>query len=148
MIDLFSLKRDGALEIAKDNDDLLARMGRAIVHRQPALDALDQHDEVDVALVERIEEILKPSLGRSDGSDAVWFQSMDWYGDGIRHLEFQPNRFPPDAIGPSQALLTGDHANFGILCWTPLKEGGSDGLVIFNDRLILTEGIARALSAV
>ena len=112
MIDLFSLKRDGALEIAKDNDDLLARMGEAIALRQAALDAMDQQDERDLALVGKIDALLKPILGPEGCGDEAWFQSMDWYGDGIRHLEFKPNRFPPDAIGPSQALLTGDHANF------------------------------------
>ncbi|KGM51607.1 hypothetical protein N800_13490 [Lysobacter daejeonensis GH1-9] len=122
-------------------------MGNVIKSNQLALDALgDDHGDVDLRLVERIDEVLVPLIGPSGIDEESWFQSMDFYGDGIRHLEFRPSKFPLNAIPALQALLVSEHEPFGILCWAPRAEDGQpgdhEGLVIFSGKLLLTSGLA------
>ena len=151
MFSIFKARRSYKIQIARGADDLLARMGRCIAARRAALEALgDRHCDVDLALVGKIEQTVSPFLGPSEPLEgSKWFQSMDWHGDGIRHLEFQPGEFRSDFIPLLQALLKDRHLNFGILCWAPMRGKGlsgveSDGVVIFSDTLILTAGFARA----
>ena len=146
MFSIFQARRSSKIEIARDEKDLLARMAKAIRSRQSALDALgDCHGDVDLELAGKIERSLLPYVGSSDAEGALWFQSMDFYGNGIRHLEFQPGIFPSTCVPVLRDLLVGEHTSFGILCWAPAvssNPGESDGVVIFNDSLILTAGLA------
>ncbi|MFC4312397.1 hypothetical protein ACFPN2_25160 [Steroidobacter flavus] len=126
-------------------------MKQAISSRQAAIDAQgDAHHEIDLRLVTRIGQALTPLIGPSEGKGAVWFQSMDWYGDGIRHLEFQPNRFPVHSIPKLQALLQDEYSPFGILCWTPFEPNvraeQEQGLVIFSDTLVMTARVASQMT--
>jgi hypothetical protein len=146
MFNIFRARRSKHVEIARSPDDLLKRMGKKVALRQGALDALgERHGDLDMDLVTRISEILTPLLGADDSSeDSKWFQSMDWYGDGIRHLEFQPSAFPMSVIPELHKLLVGDYESFGILCWAPVVDkgdAGSEGVVIFNDTLLVTRGL-------
>lgn len=147
MFNIFRARRTKRIEVARSADDLLARMGKRVSTRQSALDALgDKHCDIDIDLVDKISEVLTPILG-ADGSskECRWFQSMDWYGDGIRHLEFLPNAFPMSCADQLQELLVGDFSNFGILCWAPVTEGddsNTEGVVIFNDTILVTRGLA------
>lgn len=147
MFNLFRARKTLAVEVARDHNDLLARMGSVIKANQPALDALgDNHGDIDLRLVERIDEVLVPLIGSSGIDGESWFQSMDFYGDGIRHLEFRPGKFPLNAIPALRALLVSEHEPFGILCWAPAAEeglpGDHEGLVIFSHKLLLTSGLA------
>jgi hypothetical protein len=148
MFSLFQARRTSGIEIAKDHEDLLARMAQITEANQAALDALDKlHGDIDLRLIERIDDVLVPLIGASGFDEESWFQSMDFYGDGIRLLEFRPAKFPCNAIPALQALLVSEHKRFGMLCWTPLDESGSkDAVVIFGDTLIFTPKLARELS--
>ena len=135
------------MQIAKSAKHLLALMRRAISSRQAVIDAQgDEHHEIDLRLITRLEEVLKPLIGPGEGKSAVWFQSMDWHGDGIRHLEFQPNHFPVHSIPKLQSLLQHECSPFGILCWTPFEPDipaeQEQGLVIFSDTLVVTARVA------
>ncbi|HFB0255757.1 TPA: hypothetical protein WND00_002099 [Neisseria gonorrhoeae] len=148
MFNIFQARRGSKVGIARGEKDLLAHMSKAVRSRQSALDALgDHHGDVDLRLVGNIERSLRPYVGSSDAEGALWFQSMDFYGNGIRHLEFQPGAFPTACIPVLGDLLVGEHASFGILCWAPEvnnDKGESEGIVIFNDCLILTARLAAA----
>jgi hypothetical protein len=149
MFNIFTARRTAAVQIARDADDLLARMRKLVSVRQRVLDALgDRQCDIDLDLVNKIEELLSPMFGPSGTDDeASWFQNIDWYGDGIRHLEFRSGAFQESCIPPLQKLLEGDCASFGILCWAPQSSPGgkgSDGVVIFNDTLVLTKALAGA----
>ena len=149
MFNLFGVRRESKVEIVRDHKHLLERMGRFVRQHTPALDALgESQGDVDLALVDRIDNVLIPLIGPSGIDDENWFQSMDYYGDGIRHLEFKPGKFPLNAIMPLKSLLTGEHSIFGILCWAPEAPDGEagehEGLVIFNEALLLTPRLARA----
>ncbi len=45
------------------------------------------HGDIDLRLVQSIEDLLVPSLGRWEAS-SEWFHQLDFYGDGIRSLTF------------------------------------------------------------
>lgn len=123
-------------------------MSHVVEANQSALDALgSEYGNIDLRLADRIDEVLTPLIGPSGIDGEAWFQSMDFYGDGVRHLEFRPGKFPLNAIPALQALLASEHKRFGILCWAPSAEDvrtdSREGLVIFNGKLLITSGLAR-----
>lgn len=148
---LFATRASANYQVVDDGNALLAAMERAIAERQQALDALgESHWQIDMDLVKRIHAVLDPRLGPESTDGSGWFHSMDWHGDGVRHLEFQPDRLPVDLIPELQHLLHGDATPFSILCWAPLAGvqygDDSDGCVIFNDRVYITRGLATMLA--
>ena len=110
----------------------------------------EEHSEIDMRLVDKIEEFLEPKIGDWESSDD-WYHNLDYYGDGIRSLIFNRSVFNPGFIEPLQALLIGEHEPFCILCQI-FEEMGSDddtrigSIAIFNDRLMLSRPIARELT--
>lgn len=151
MFNLFAAKSSSDIQIARSAQHLLTLMKRVVQARQAMIDAQgDEHREIDLRLVREIANVLEPLVGPSEGKGAAWFQSMDWYGDGIRHLEFQLGRFPLAAIPKLQGLLRGDYSPFGILCWTPLEPDvpaeHEQGLVIFSDTIVVTATLARHMA--
>jgi hypothetical protein len=151
MFTLFSFKRNSSLEIAKGADDLVQQMARVIKSHQSGLDALgDAHAEIDLRLVRLIDQVLEPLIGPSGIDDHAWFQSLDWYGDGVRHLEFQPGKLPLNVISSLQRLLVNEYSNFCILCWAPLERHTEkeepDGVVIFARKLVVTSRLARLMA--
>jgi hypothetical protein len=148
---LFSSRKNSAIEIVKPGKGLTKRMAALIELRQKRLDDLgdDLEEEIDIRLVKNVSAVLDPILGPEGcGDDDSWFQSMDWYGDGVRHLEFKPGRFPMAAIPQLQALLIGEYEPFSILCWAPLDGEATpeheQGLVIFSDTILITAKLAAA----
>jgi hypothetical protein len=71
----------------------------------------DEHGDIDLRLVEKIEAYLEPILGQWEGSDRWWHQ-MDYYGDGIRSLMFQTSSFQRQFVPALHGLLNGEHAEF------------------------------------
>jgi hypothetical protein len=146
MFNLFAAKRSGAMEIVRGQRQLVDRMARIIKSHQFELDALgDEHPEVDLRLVGLIDSVLEPLLGPSGIDEHSWFQSLDWHGDGVRHLEFLPGKFPMAAIPALQGLLTNEYSRFCILCWAPIEDGEKDsnGIAIFAQKLLVTSRLAR-----
>lgn len=148
MFNLFAVRARSNFRIVKNADALMAAMEREVSVRQAALDALgDCHGDVDLELVRHVAFVIDPRLGPQGIEEtSAWFHSMDFYGDGIRHLEFKPGRFPIDAIPELQALLVGEFISFGILCWAPIADGGNDGCVVFHDKVLITRGLAAAIA--
>jgi hypothetical protein len=142
MFNLFAAKRSSDIQIAKSAMHLLTLMKRAVHERQAMIAAQgDEHHEIDLRLIVEIRNVLEPLI--------VWFQSMDWYGDGIRHLEFHRGRFPMSAIPKLQALLREEYAPFGILCWAPVEldvpPEHEQGLVIFSNTIVITARLASGI---
>ena len=75
----------------------------------------EAHADIDMRLVDAIESVIAPKLGAWDGSER-WWQKTDFYGDGIRSLAFASADFSPDFVTALRQLLTGEHAEFCILC--------------------------------
>ena len=97
------------------------------------------HPKLDLQLCERIEEHLKPIIGAHGIDDEKWFMSLDWYGDGVRRLEFQNDILTPAIVASLQPLLRGLYSQFVILCWG--KTGPSEkkiGALILNKRIYTT----------
>ena len=110
----------------------------------------DEHCQIDMRLVTKIEEYLVPIIGQWENSDA-WFHQMDFYGDGIRALSFSLSVFRNDFIDYLQSLLVGEHEPFCILCKIHENLGGIEDtkigtLVIFSNRLMLSRRVAQLLT--
>jgi hypothetical protein len=147
VFNLFTSCNPAAIEVVKPGRGLTERMGDLIALRQDCLDELgDSHGDVDLRLVLLIKDVLEPLLGAEGCEDEPWFHLMDYYGNGVRHLEFKPGAFPMSVIPALQALLVGEHAPFSILCWAPLSGDSppdhEQGLAIFSDRLLITAKLA------
>ena len=150
MFSLFASLKSSPVEIVKPGRGLIHRMGSLIEKRQQRLDDLgDSHGDIDMRLVDKVGTVLQPILGPEGCSqNELWFHNMDYYGNGVRHLEFRPGKFPMSAIPSLQALLVGEHEPFSILCWAPLDGNApqehEQGLVIFSDKILLTARLAAA----
>lgn len=110
----------------------------------------DEHSEIDMRLVEKIESILNPKIGDWESSED-WYHNLDYYGDGIRSLVFNWSVFSAEFVEPLQALLVGEHEPFCILCQIYEEMGSDDdtrigSIAIFNDRLMVSRPIARKLA--
>lgn len=154
MFNLFNGRSGSRTEIVRDGGSLAKRLGMFAEARRKHFDAQgDDHADIDFRLVEKINRILVPALGpETTDTNSRWYHEMDFYGDGIRHLEFNDGEFRQEFITELQALLQGEHEQFGILCWTEdgSLEDGSDaqGVLIYSDMLILTKGLAQCWSIV
>lgn len=150
MFSLFASRENSAVEIVKPGSGLIKRMGELIKVRQKRLDDLgDSHGDIDMRLVDRVIEVLDPLLGpERESAEDSWFHNMDYYGNGVRHLELKPSKFPMSVIPDLQSLLVGEHEPFTILCWAPLSEKApaehEQGLAIFSDKVLLTAKLAAA----
>jgi hypothetical protein len=111
----------------------------------------ETHGDIDLRLVNSIEDLLVPILGRWENSD-VWFHQLDFYGDGVRSLTFRRAAFPYAQVKSLQQLLHGEHAPFCILCIATdtlaeaIEQGGpeseDDYLAIFSSNMLATKTIA------
>jgi hypothetical protein len=146
MFNLFAAKRSTSVEVVRGQPQLVKRMAHIVKSHQSDLDALgEEHPEIDLRLVRLIDQVLEPLIGPSGIDEHLWFQSLDWYGDGVRHLEFAPGRFPLSAIPGLQSLLKNEYSRFSILCWAPLDPGkteDSEGVVIFSYKVVVTSRLA------
>jgi hypothetical protein len=130
--------------VVRDDQELIRELGVAVERRRPAIEAQGAaHEDLDIRLTTCIEDFLRSILGPQEKSASGWFQSMDYYGDGIRHLEFGPGRLPLDAMPQLKAMLTGEHRDFGILCWaeSELAPDRTEGVALFSDCAIVTKGL-------
>ena len=109
----------------------------------------DEHSEIDMRLVDKIDAYLQPQIGDWEDSDD-WYHKLDYYGDGIRSLLFNKAVFEPEFIAALQRLLTGEHEPFGILCQV-FEDISSDddnrigSIAIFSDRIMVSQPLARVL---
>ena len=139
------------MEIARHDTDFLLRLEKMQTPRATFEAHGEAHGDSDRRLVQSIEDLLVPILGRWEDSDD-WFHQLDYYGDGVRSLTFSRRAFPFDHVNSLQQLLHGEHAPFCILCIaTDSLTGASvpsegeredDYLAIFADRLLATKAIA------
>lgn len=75
----------------------------------------EDHGDIDLRLVEKIDGYLVPKIGQWEQSDR-WFHNIDFYGDGIRSLELCAQSFSPPYLQDFQGMLIGEHSDFTILC--------------------------------
>ena len=110
----------------------------------------DEHSEIDMRLVDKIGSVLHPKIGDWESS-GDWCHNLDYYGDGVRSLQFNWSVFSADFIEPLQALLTGEHEPFCILCKVfedMLSEETTmiGSVAIFSDRVLISRPIAAKLA--
>ena len=103
------------MEIAAHDTDFHTRLERMLTPRRVFEAQGAAHADIDLRLVQLIEDLLVPALGRWEGS-AVWFHQLDFYGDGVRSLTFSRDAFPVDHVKALQNLLRDEHAPFCIIC--------------------------------
>ena len=75
----------------------------------------NDHERIDLRLVEKIEALLVPKLGPWERSNRWWHQ-MDCDGNGVRQLMFDKAVFQFRILPELHNLLAGEHSCFGILC--------------------------------
>ncbi len=154
MFSFFRHRRSGNTVIASDEDDFLRRFDRMVTPRRVFDAQGDTHSEIDMRLVERIEGLLVPLLGQWEQSDR-WFHQIDVYGNGVRSLVFRRDIFPTEQVGALQALLTGEHEPFTVLCSVTDQMSSDDQLQtestpddylgIFARSLLVTKPLANKL---
>ena len=143
------------MEVASHETDFFLRLEKMQTPRAVFEAQGEAHGEIDLRLVQSIEDLLVPSLGRWEQS-STWFHQLDFYGDGVRSLTFSRNAFPFEQVRSLQQLLHGEHAKFCILCIATDKmtelaqpagsERDDDYLAIFATQLLATKAIAAQLS--
>jgi len=110
----------------------------------------DEHSEIDMRLVDKIDSVLHPQIGDWESSDD-WYHNLDYYGDGVRSLEFNWSAFSADFVEPLQALLSGEHEPFCILCKV-FEDLQSDentrigSIAIFCGRVLISRRLAMKLA--
>jgi len=137
------------MEIAAHDTDFHVRFEKMLTPRSVFEAQGAAHGDIDLRLVQSIEDLLVPSLGRWETS-SEWFHQLDFYGNGVRSLTFSRSAFPCDHVRQLQNLLRGEHAPFCILCIATDKSTGAesektaddDYLAIFKDKLLVTKNIA------
>jgi hypothetical protein len=143
------------MEIAAHETDFHIRFEGMLTPRRVFEAQGAAHGDIDLRLVQSIEDLLVPSLGRWEAS-SDWFHQLDLYGDGVRSLTFSRSAFPYDHVRQLQNLLCGEHAAFCILCIATDKLAGAgadkgdddDYLALFRDRILVTKNIAARIGKV
>ena len=109
----------------------------------------EEHSNIDFRLAEKIDDYLSPNLGKWEQSD-IWFHNIDFYGDGIRSLEFVADSFSPAYLRDFQAMLAGEHSEFAILCkvLTNFSDTGTriGSIAIRSDRILVSYPLAAYFS--
>ena len=153
MFSLFRSRRDRTTTVVSGMDPFFREFERMKADRSVFDAQGDDHGDIDMRLTSRIEEHLRPLLGKWEGS-TIWFHQMDYYGDGVRALTFRRDIFPRHSVPSLQAMLAGEHSAFTILCIVvddmmadPSQAGAThDFLALFNGRMLVTKGLANQLS--
>ncbi len=146
MLSLFPLRQRPKIEVVP-TDGVFWKMLPGFRTPDAVFEAQgNEHGEIDLRLVERIESYLEPRLGQWEGSDTWWHQ-MDYYGDGIRSLMFKASAFQPRFVPALHAFLTGEHAQFCIVCQlyeSLTQDGGSKlgSIGICAGKLMVNRAIA------
>lgn len=93
MFNLFATRSSSDVQIAKSAKHLLTLMRRAISSRQAAIAAQgDEHHEIDLRLITRIEQVLKPLIGPSEGQERclVSKHGLAWQWDPAPEVSADP----------------------------------------------------------
>jgi hypothetical protein len=109
----------------------------------------EAHEQIDGRLVARIDEVIRPVLGPHGYREELWFENLDFYGDGVRQLSFAWKDFPPYLMPQLQVLLAGEHELFCILCkfhTERMEKGELVGLLaLFKSESVITRPLFDAL---
>lgn len=151
---LFPPGRNEATEIVLDGHDFFDRFERLTSDRSVFDSQGPAHGEIDLRLVQKIEAVLVPLLGKWEQS-STWFHQLDHYGDGVRSLVFRRPAFPAECLTQLQALLVDEHEPFAILCIATESLGATkeespteredDYLAIFSGKILVTKALADVL---
>jgi hypothetical protein len=152
---LFQSRRKGHAEVVSGEKDFFHRLENVAPDRSIFDAQGGEHGNIDLRLVEKIERLLVPLLGNWEQTDRWWHQ-MDYLGDGVRSLVFRRDLFPRSELPALQAILTGEHSEFTILCTVadaliddetiPKSKRTDDYLAIFKDKMLITRALANDLS--
>lgn len=151
MFNLFSRAQESSIRIL-DEHRLWKFLDEDDRNRE-AIDAQgEEHEDIDMRLVEKIDSYLEPIIGDWESSKFWWHQLMV-DGHGIRSLLFTESIFDPKFIDELQRFLTGEHEPFCILCqiFESLGDDGDDRLgtiIIFSNEIVISKPLAGKLALV
>lgn len=144
------------MEVVAGEEEFYRRLERLATPRAVFEAQGAEHSQIDMRLVDKIESLLVPLLGRWEQTDR-WFHQMDYYGDGVRSLMFRRDVFPRNQLHKLQALLVGEHQPFTILCMVIeqlMQSPGSkpkgrpdDFVALFAGKMLVTKALANELSS-
>ncbi len=80
MSSLFRPRRDRTTAVVPGMDSFLRDFEHMKTNRSVFDAQGEEHGDIDMRLASRIEEHLRPLLGKREGS-TTWFHQMDYYGD-------------------------------------------------------------------
>jgi hypothetical protein len=142
MPDALRLLLDAAV-LAEHEDEFWAQLGEHV--HQFDLDtpaATEAHERCDRELVNKVDAVICPVLGPRGSANELWFENLDFYGDGVRQLSFRWSDFPSYLVIQLQSLLVRDHQSFCILCkfhTKRMEKGELVGLLaLFHDTTLVT----------
>ena len=149
MFSIFRTKNK-ASRIAVSETEFWARLESDCTDRSVFDAQGDEHSEIDMRLVDKIDALLHPQIGDWESSDD-WYHKLDFYGDGIRSLLFNWAVFKPDFIEALQDLLSGEHEPFCVLCQIYEDIGSDDdskigSIAIFRNQIMISRPIAKRLA--
>ena len=131
--------------VTNTEEEFWKKLGSFIASRSIFEEQGEEHGDIDFRLVEKIDDYLSPKIGTWEQSDH-WFHNIDFYGDGVRSLEFSADSFSPDFLRRFQAMLIGEHSEFTVLCkvMTNFSDSGTKigSIAIRNDRMLVSYPLA------
>jgi hypothetical protein len=105
------------------------------------------HERCDFRLIEKIHLVIEPVLGPEGFRTEAWFENDDYFGDGVRSLEFDMPRFEPSLIEPLHRSLAGEHERFCILAkFYRFSDAATEplgALALSRRRIIVTQSLVR-----
>lgn len=112
----------------------------------------ENHERIDLRLVDKIDAFFEPTLGEWESS-TDWWHNIDCYGDGIRSVSINMEVLKADHFSALQELLVGEHEPFCILVQVHEDFHSDDDtkigpVAIFAQKAMLSRRIAGRLATV
>jgi len=151
MLELFAPGCRPRIDVVATDDVFWARFKRRCPPSEVFVDSAGESSErVDLRLVEKIEALVRPTLGPWERGNPSWWHSVDWNEDGVRSLSFDLLTFQRSLIASFHNFLVDEHANFCVLCQFyrgPINGGEKLGaLAIYRDHILVSRVVADALA--
>src|SRR2546429_3383644 len=106
----------GTVILAKDEDEFWAQFSSHVhFFKLKTQASTNAHEQCDRRLVKKIDRLIEPLLGPHGYKDELWFENLDFYGDGVRQLSFRWSDVSRSLLVRLQKLLIREHARFCIL---------------------------------
>ena len=132
------------------DDEFWSRLDSECIDRSHFDTQGDDHERVDLELVDKINTLIEPVLGEAN-ENSRWWHNLECHGDGIRPLSMDFEVLNPQWLAQFQFMLVGPYEPFCILLQVHEQLYGEDDskigcVAIFNQKTMVTRGIANKLA--